>query len=144
MHALLSAAGRAFLRAFGAAIIVYSFGVLAAPNLNRAYDVGVAALAASVAAGIRALQAFVPQLTFAHYIGGLAGTLIDAFVHGLLGSMVITVPGALNAPHLSWERSTWVGLIVGAFTAGLRAVQAVTTVGEGPNPQSGITTPPGA
>ena len=56
MESLLSAAGRAFLRAFVAALVVFAAGILAAPNLNRLVVLGVAALVGAFNAGVRALQ----------------------------------------------------------------------------------------
>jgi hypothetical protein len=40
---LLSEAGRSFLRAFGGAMLILLPGVLAAPNLDQAKGIGVAA-----------------------------------------------------------------------------------------------------
>jgi hypothetical protein len=65
MKTLLAAAGREFLRAFGASLVVLIPGVLSAPDLNQSYALGVAALFASLAAAVKAVQVFVPQLSFA-------------------------------------------------------------------------------
>lgn len=144
MRALLGAAGRAFLRAFGAAILTLSFGVLAAPNLDAAYLVGVAGLAAALAMGIRAVTAFIPELSFAHYFGSPTGTFVDAFIQGAVGSIAVVLPGLLDAPNLNFSRSVITALVVGAITAGLRAVQGSLTKTESPNPTGGLDPPSGA
>lgn len=142
MSALLSAAGRAFLRAFLAAILVYATGVLAAPNLNRAYLLGVAALAAALAAGFRSIQAYLPKLSIATYLPAPYGAPADAFLHGFLGALIVSLTGWLGAPDLATARSFAVAAIVGAVTAGVRAVQALLTTGEHPSPGTGVDPPP--
>ena len=141
MLSLLSAAGRSFLRAFVASILVLAPGVLSAPNLNKAYLLGVAALCASVAAAIRAIQAYVPEVSVVHYLGHPYGDWADAFLHGFLGSLVITLPGVLGAPDLSTGRSLATAAIIGAFTAGVRALQGFFTTGEHPSPGTGLVEP---
>lgn len=122
-RALLSSAGRAYLKAFGAALLIYAPGVLAAPNLNQQIAVGVAALMASVAAGVTAIQVFVPQLSIATYLPGLLGEVLDAFLQGFVGSFLITLTGWLHSPDLSTWRSAAAAALTGAATAGLRAIQ---------------------
>lgn len=142
MVQLLSAAGRAFLRAFAASLLVLGVGVLAAPDLNRAKLLGVAALLGAVAAGIRALQGYVPSLSVAAYLGHPYGDWADSFLHGFLTSLLVTLPGAFGAPDLHTARALAVGAIVGAFNAGMRALQGVLTVGEHPAPAVGVSPPP--
>lgn len=142
MHTLLSNAGRAFLRVFVAALIVYAYGVLAAPTLHDALMVGFAALLGAVAAGIRALQTYVPQLTVARYIGAPYGDILDSFLQGLLGALVVSIPNALGAPDLHTARMLFVAAIIGALTAGLRAVQGFLTKGQRPAPAAGLAEPP--
>lgn len=141
MIALLSAAGRAFLRAFIASILVLAPGILSAPNLNRAYLIGVAALVASIASGIRALQAYVPEISLVHYLGHPYGDWADSFLRAFIGSLVITLPGVLGAPDLATGRSLAVGAIIGAFALGIRALQGFVTVGEHPSPGVGLADP---
>lgn len=142
MVPLLSAAGRAFLRAFLASILVLAPGILSAPNLNKAYLLGVAALVASVAMGIRSLQAYVPEISLVHYLGHPYGDWADSFLRAFLGSLVITLPGVLGAPNLATGRSLAVAAIIGAFTLGIRAIQGFVTVGEHPSPGVGLADPP--
>ena len=51
---LLSEAGRSFARAFGGALIVLLPGILAAPNLDGAIGLGIAALIAALTMGLKA------------------------------------------------------------------------------------------
>lgn len=142
MRTTLSAMGRAFLRAFAAALLTYSFGILAAPNLDRAYGVGVAALAASIAAGFRVITAYIPQLSFADYFGDPLGNWIDAFFHAGVGALIVGLTGWLGAPELSTWRATLTGIVVGALAAGAHALQDVGTVTKRPAPARGIAEPP--
>ncbi len=131
---LLSAAGRAFIGAFAASVVVLSTGVLAAPNLNEAFALGVAALFASVAAGVKVLQEFVPQLRFGSYLKQPFGAYLDAFVQAGLGALLVSLVGVLNAPDLATAKSLITAAVVGALMAGFRALQGLLTPGEQPNP----------
>lgn len=131
---LLSAAGRAFIAAFAVSVVTLSTGILAAPNLNEAYALGVAALFASVAAGVKVLQEFVPQLRFGSYIQQPFGAYLDAFVQAGLGAFLVSLVGVLNAPDLATAKSLIVAAVVGALMAGFRALQGLVTPGELPNP----------
>jgi hypothetical protein len=131
---LLSSAGRAFIGAFAVSALALSTGVLAAPNLNQAYALGVAALFASVAAGVKVLQEFVPQLRFGSYIAQPFGAYLDAFLQAGLGALLVSLVGVLNAPDLATARSLALAALVGALMAGFRALQGLVTPGEAPNP----------
>jgi hypothetical protein len=135
---LFSEAGRSALRAFFGSIIVLLPGVLAAPNLNQAYALGVAALIAGLAAAFKALQVFVPQLSFKSVMSGKLAPYyiyVDSFVRAFLGTILTLGFGFLNAPDLSWSKAALVGILVAAVTAGIRAVQGLFTPGEPPLPQ---------
>jgi len=131
---LLSAAGRAFIGAFLVSAVTLSTGILAAPNLNQAYALGVAALFASIAAGVKVLQEFVPQLRFGNYIAQPFGAYLDAFLQAALGAFLVLLVGVLNAPDLATAKSLLTAAIVGALMAGFRALQGLLTPGEQPNP----------
>jgi hypothetical protein len=131
---LLSAAGRAFIGAFAVSALTLSTGILAAPNLNQAYALGVAALFASVAAGVKVLQEFVPQLRFGNYISQPFGAYLDAFLQAGLGAFLVSIVGVLNAPDLATAKSLITAAVVGALMAGFRALQGLVTPGEQPNP----------
>jgi hypothetical protein len=143
MRSLLSATGRAFLRVFVGALVVFAPGVLAAPDLQAMRSLGLAALLASTAAGIRAVQVFVPQLSVRHWIVDPYGEWADSYLHGFLSSLLITLPGALEAPDLAAVRALLTAAIVGAAAAGARALQGTLTVGERPAPRLGLKDPPG-
>jgi len=131
---LLSAAGRAFIGAFAVSVVTLSTGILAAPNLNEAYALGVSALFASVAAGVKVLQEFVPQLRFGSYIKQPFGAYLDAFVQAFTGALLVSLIGVLNAPDLATAKALVTAAVVGALMAGFRALQGLVTPGEQPNP----------
>lgn len=130
MHALLSAAGRAFWRVFLAALITLAPGILAAPNLHSAVLVGVAALMAAIGAGLRALQAYVPMLSFATYVGEALGRYLDAFAQALLGALIVSIPALLEYPDQGNWNALYMSLIVAGLAALTRAVQALGQIGE--------------
>lgn len=131
---LLSSAGRAFIGAFAVSAVALSTGVLAAPNLDQAFALGVAALFASVAAGVKVLQEFVPALRFGSYIPQPFGAYLDAFLQAAVGAFLVSVVGVLNAPDLATAKSLLTAAVVGALMAGFRALQGLLTPGEQPNP----------
>jgi hypothetical protein len=135
---LLSSAGRAFIGAFAVSALALSTGVLSAPNLDAALALGVAALFASVAAGIKVLQEFVPQLSFGNYLAQPFGAYLDAFLQAGLGAFLITAVAVLNAPDLSSAKSLALAGLVGALMAGFRALQGLATPGETPAPGLGL------
>ena len=141
MKALLAAAGRTFLKAFGASVIILAPGVLSAPDLNQAYGLGVAALFASVAAGIRAIQVFVPQLSFVGLLPDrykVVAAWVDAFVRGFLGAFLVSILGVLNAPDLATGRALLTAALVGALVAAFRALEGLLTKTEQPAPNTGL------
>lgn len=138
---MLDSAGKTFLRTFAAALVVYSAGVLAAPNLNRLAALGVAALLAAISAGVKAVVVYIPEVSFVHWVGVGYGRFLDAFAHGALASLAVTLIGILGAPDLSTAHSLAVAGIVGAVNAGFRAIQAMITPGETPIPVFGLPTP---
>ncbi len=141
MKALLAAAGRTFLKAFGASVVVLAPGVLSAPDLNQAYALGVAALFASVAAGVRAIQVFVPKLSFVGLLPDsmkVVAAWVDAFVRGFLGAFLVSVVGVLNAPDLATGRALLTAALVGALVAAFRALEGLLTQGESPSPNTGL------
>lgn len=129
---LVTAAGRAFLRAWIGAFVPLLLGVLAAPNLDQAYGLGVAAMIAATAAAIRVLQEFVPQISFVHWISSPYATWVDSFARAFVGSLVITLPGVLDAPDVGTAKGLAIAVVIGAFTAGVRAIQGLLTPGDVP------------
>lgn len=141
MKNLLEKAGLSFLRAFVGSVVVLSVGISQAPNLDQAYALGVAALIASFAAGLKAIQVLVPQLSFVglfpdKYV--VVAAWVDSFVRAFLGALIVGVLGVLNAPDLNTAKALAVAAIVGAVTAGLRAIQGFVSQGEAPLPGKGL------
>lgn len=138
MKSLLSQVGREFLKAFAASAVVLLPGVLSAPDLNQSYALGVAALFASAAAGVKAVQVFVPQLSFASLLRQPLAAWVDAFARGALGAFLVSAIGVLNAPDLATMKSLSVAATVGALVAGARALEGLFTAGESPAPNRGF------
>lgn len=144
MIALLSAAGRSFLRAFVSALLVLGIGVLWAPDLDHIYLIGVAALVGAFAAGLRALDAYWPQLSLVRWLGHPVGDWADSFLHAFVASLIVVLPGIAGAPNFATEKAFLVAAVVGAFNAGVRALQGFATPGENPAPAVGLKPPPNA
>lgn len=144
MNTLLGNAGKAFLKVFAAALLVVAIGITKQPDLNGAIAVGIAGIMAAFAAGLAALQAFVPDLTFAAYLPAPWGSLVDSFVRAGLGAFITAVIGILSEPSLSAWHSLIVAAVVGAINAGLQAVQGALTPGQLPFKSRGFALPPKA
>lgn len=138
MKALLAQAGREFLKAFGASVVVLAPGVLSAPNLNEAMALGVAALFASVAAGVKVVQVLVPQLSFAEFLPQPVAAWSDAFARGFLGAFLVSVVGVLSAPDYATGKSLALAAVVGAAVSGFRALEGLLTKEENPIPGVGF------
>lgn len=138
MKNVLAQAGREFLRAFGAALVILAPGVLAAPNLDQMFLLGVGALAAAVAAGLKAIQAFVPQLSFGEFVSQPLAAWLDAFVRAFLAALLVFLVGLLSAPELHFEKAAITAALVAALSAGFRAMEGLLTQGEDPAPQTGL------
>jgi hypothetical protein len=123
MVVTLENAGRAFLKVFLPALLVVAIGITTQPNLDRATAVGIAGLFSALAAGLSALQTWVPQITFVYLVGQPAGRYLDAFAHGFVGAFLTAIIGILNEPDLTAWKALVVGAVVGAITAGLQAVE---------------------
>ena len=132
MKTLLEVAGREFLKAFGAAIIILAPGVLQAPDLNQAVALGVASLFGALAAGLKAVQGYVPKLTFASLLSQPFAAWVDAFTRGFLAAGITSAIGILFAPDLSTWKAAATAALVGAVVAGFRALEGVMTKGEAP------------
>jgi len=142
MLALLSEAGRSFIRAFGAALIVLIPGLLTAPNMSVTLSLSVAALIAALTAGLKAVQVFIPKLSFKTLLARTSFaayyTWVDSFVRAALAAFVVSLLGWLAMPNLDFSRSIVVGLITGALAAGFRAIQGAGTTGDVPAPANGL------
>jgi hypothetical protein len=148
MGGLLEKAGASFLRAFLGSLVVLAPGILAAPNLNRGVALGIAALIASIAAGLKSVQAYVPRLSVVGYIHDEkwkpAGAIADSFLRAFIATFLTSVIGILNMPSLSGWKSLVVAALVGAFTAGVKTVEGGLTKGEWPLRDQGFAAPKAA
>lgn len=139
MKKLLYAAGTSFLRSFGATFIMWAPGILAATNASAGVSLSIAGLVASLAAGFRAVQVFVPQLSFASVIPNrIAAAWADAFTRAALASFLVSITGWLEAPDYHGWRAAGVAAVTGAFAMGFRALQGLLSKDEGPNVGKGL------
>lgn len=129
-------------RSMLAALLVVAIGISASPNFDGAVALGLAGLISIVAAGLTAVQAYVPFLSLQSYIPGIAGKMADAFVRAGLGAFLVSVLGWLAMPDLSTWKSLLIASIVGGINAGLRAIQGAADPNEGPFRGVGIPAPP--
>lgn len=140
MQKLLYAAGTSFLRAFGVTFLSFAAGILGATNLGAARALSIAALAASVAAGLRAVQVFVPGISFKALLPLPYAAYVDAFVRTFVATFTVTVAGWLAAPNWGAGKAVLYGALTGAAVAAVRAVQGLVTPGETPVPTNGLQT----
>jgi hypothetical protein len=138
---LLYAAATAFLRAFAITFLMAATGIAAAPNVGAATALSIAALIASVAGGLRAIQVFIPLLSFGSFVRQPIAAFADAFVRAFLATLVVSVQGLLAMPELPTDRSIWFAAVTGALVAGLRALQGLVTPAESPAPGTGVNDP---
>lgn len=142
MTTLLSEAGRSFLRAFLATFIPLVTGVLAAPNLGAGRALSIAALVSSIAAGIKAVQTFLPSLTVGAYVEAPIGAIVDSFLRAFIGTFLVATTGWLQTPNYDTARSAGVAAFTGALAAGIRAIQGYLQKGDLPAANVGLA-PPG-
>ncbi len=138
MEKLLFAAGTSFLRAFGVTFLFAATGLLAAPNLSAALALSWAALSASLTAGFRAVQVFVPQISFTNLVKQPYGSWLDAAVRAGVVAFITGVTGWLAAPDLSTWKSAALGVGIGVATAVVRALQGLFTPSETPSLGKGL------
>lgn len=122
MTNLFEKAGASFIRAFVVSALFLSTDILNALNGNdeSAVAIGIAALYASLAAGLRAIQVFVPGIT-------TGNKYADSFLRAAVAVAVASTIGVLTAPNVSITVAVVQGVLIGAGTAGLRAVQEFFT-----------------
>lgn len=143
MTTLLERAGASFLRAFGVTFLFLVVGILNAPDKNAAVALSIAALAAAIAAGIRAVQVFIPALSWSSLLPQPWAAWVDAFTRAFVGVFLSFWAGWFAAPEWATWKSALLAAVIGAATAGARALQGLTTPGESPASESGLN-PPGA
>lgn len=141
MNKLLFAAWTAFGRAFAVTFLLAATGILSAPNQDAAVALSWAALVASIVAGLRAAQVIIPKLTFAGLFPQPYAAWVDSFVRAFLATFVTLLTGWLAAPEWSTWKSAVTAVVIGALTAGVRALQGLATSGDTPHPAAGFPRP---
>lgn len=141
MRNVLAQAGREFLKAFGAAVVILAPGVMAATNLDEFKALGVAALGSAIVAGVKAVQVFVPQLSLvglfpAQYV--VVASWLDTFLRAAVAFALVFAVDWWNAGDYSDWRAAVTGALIGAVTAGFRALEGLLTKGEQPSPNTGL------
>lgn len=139
MEKVLTDAALAFLKVTGAALIVVAVGVTQQSNLDGAIALGIAGLMAAIGSGIAAVQAYVPQLSLRAYLPDPAGAIADSFLHAFLGAFLTAIAGWLAEPNYAAWKAFLIGAVVGALSAGFRAVQGALTPSQAPFRGVGLT-----
>jgi hypothetical protein len=137
MNRLLFATLTAFGRAFLVAFLLAATGILTAPNLSAAIAMSVAALVGALSMGLRAIQVFIPKLSFATILPQPFAAWADSFTRAFLASFITLLTGWLAAPDWSNSKAAITGIVVGALTMGVRALQGLFTSGDSPAPNAG-------
>lgn len=138
MTVVLERAGASFLRAFIVVLLFAATGILNAPNQQAAVALSWAALAAAIVAGIKAFQVFVPRFSWAAVLPQPWAAWADAFTRAFVGVFLTTWANWLTAPDLSTWHSVALAAVIGAATAGARAIQGLFTQGEFPSAPKGL------
>lgn len=132
----------AFLKPFASALLVALVGIGVQPTLRGTVALYLGALVAAAAAGLAALQVYVPNLTFRRWIKDPYGQLLDTFSHGFFPALLISAVGFLHGQDLSAWKAAGSAALIGAFSAGLRLfVQNPLTPGTTPLPTKGVLSP---
>lgn len=133
----LASAGRRFLHTAAAAFIVFILGMLAAPNLVldnlRVY--GVVFLVALGAAALKFISEVMPFVSVANYVPDqykVYAAWVDAFLQAAVAAFVVAAPGIFEAPNLQTAGAIAVAALIGALTAGVRAIEGLLTPAERP------------
>lgn len=137
MKEKLAAAGRRFLQTAGAALIVFVLGLLSAPDLvlDNLYLYGVAFLVAIGAAALKFIAEVFPFVSVAKYVPDkyrVYASWLDAFLQAGVSAFVVVAPGIFDAPDLKTAGALAVAALLGALTAGVRAIEGLLTPEERP------------
>lgn len=137
MKDILAGAGRRFLHTVAAALIVFVLGLLAAPDLiaDNVRLYGVAFLVAIGAAFLKFVSDVFPYVRVTHYVPDkykVYAAWLDAFLQAAVAAFVVAAPGVFNAPDLKTAGALAVAALIGALTAGVRAIEGLLTPEERP------------
>ena len=133
LFAVMTSFGRVFLVTF----LLAATGILTAPDQATAVALSMAAFIASLVAGLRAIQVFIPGISFARLFSQPIGAWVDSFVRAFLATFITLLTGWLVAPDWSTWKSAVTAVVIGALTAGVRALQGLVTSGDSPAPAAG-------
>lgn len=133
----LAAAGRRYLHTAAAAFIVFVLGLLAAPDLiaDNLRIYGLVFLIALAAGALKFIADVIPFFSFQNYVSDryrVYAAWADAFLQATVGSFVVNAPGIFNAPDFEAGKALLVGVLIGALTAGVRAIEGLLTPRERP------------
>lgn len=131
----------------GFVFVTALLGILNTPDfsLERVKSLGLVFLVAVAAAVINFVAQVFPFFSFATYgVPQPYAAWLDAFAQAFVGSLVVTLPGALDAPDFKTATALVVSALIGALTAAVRALEGVLTPGETPNPGFGVRKDPDA
>jgi hypothetical protein len=138
-HEVLYSGLTSFARTFLITFLSFGVGILGAPNKNTAISLALAALAASLAAGLRVIQVFFPMISFAKLLPQPWAAYLDSIVRTFLAVFVATATNWLGStPNWSTWHSALNAALLGAGAAVIRALQGAVTPTEVPF----VNTPP--
>jgi hypothetical protein len=139
LKTLIYEAGRAALKAGVVTFLTFASGLLAATNLKEFSALAVAALVASGVAALKAVQVFIPKLSFAGLLPTqpVVASYLDAFTIAFLSAAVVLLQGVSDAPNYETAKGLVVAAIIGALQAAFRALEGLATRGEFPVRQFG-------
>ena len=140
MKKLLYEAGRAALKAFAVTFVTFAAGLVSATNLKEFTALAVAALVAAGVAALKAVQVFIPQLSFASLFQSqpVIASYLDAFTIAGLSAFVVLLQGVSDAPNYDAAKAVVVAAFIGALQAAFRAVEGLATKGEFPARNVGV------
>lgn len=142
MKEILENAALELVRVLGAALLILIPGILNAPNVQTAVALSIAAVPALLSAGIKVIQNVVPALTWAGVIRQkVVAAWADAFTRAAISVFLTFWLGWLAAPDWSTWKAALLAALIGAASAGVRALQGLFTPGESPVPKFGIAAP---
>jgi hypothetical protein len=141
MKTLLFAAGTSFLRSFGITFLSFAVGILGATDLSAGTALSISALCASLAAGFRAVQVFIPAISFKGILPIPWAAYADAAVRQFLAAFLTGITGWLAAPNWQAWHAALLGILTGAAVAAARALQGLLTPGEEPSTATGVRAP---
>lgn len=137
MKEILAGAGRRFLHTAAGAFFVFVLGLLAAPDLvfDNVYLFGTVFLVALGGAALKFIAEVFPYVSVAKYVPTkyrVYAAWLDAFLQAAVAAFVVAAPGIFDAPDLKTAGAIAVAALIGALTAGVRAIEGLLSASERP------------